>query len=65
MDVVTLGAALSGAKKYTDEAIAGGGGGGYTKAEIDAKLLPLENTEEWLFVLEDSSTVTKNVRVAE
>lgn len=63
MDVVTLGAALSGAKKYTDEAIAGGGG--YTKAEIDAKLLPLENTEEWLFVLEDNSTVTKNVRVAE
>lgn len=64
MDVVTLGAALSGAKKYTDEEIAKGGGG-YTKAEIDAKLLPLENTEEWLFVLEDGSTTTKNVRVAE
>lgn len=64
MDVVTLGAALSGAKKYTDEAIASGGGG-YTKAEIDAKLLPLENTEEWLFTLEDGSTLTKNVRVAE
>lgn len=124
MDVVTLGAALNGAKKYTDTKVSSLMGGvkykgsvnyyndlpsdanegdaytvkytgtsgsesdgteyvwgldsdtgsltwisfasnGYTKQEISNLLTPLENTEEWVFTLEDGSTLTKNVRVAE